>query len=801
MRIPRITSFSEVNDVARTHEQPLWANTIKTALKRARGHERPMEARSPAPRETTPGGGWHVSPEAGEFAGASRSRRFWMRYLLPAIVIALLAFVSLRIADHLIEARKIALNTAQEQLDFATKLLAESLGTVKGDGEEPLPAAAGWRTAISDTAWAFRKARFKAVLLVGPGDEAKAEFPPGRRIGKPLNDILANYRTPITSDRRLPDGKRIVAIAEQGDFLGLWFRELVLFVALLLIGVVGFGVILWLFIRNTRRHWALLRSAEMFRNDMEIALHEGRAGLWFWDIVRGELTISSSVFTSLGLEAPEGPLPFSRLRGLLHPEDDLYGALTQRIRAGAEEFSSNFRMTDADGKWVWFELRGRILQGNWQAAPNFLGVILEIPGDRRRESHDAELATRLIDAVDADQHSFVLWDENDRLVMCNRRFQEIYKLGASDARPGTSFTALRTAAGDRLVQGPRTFGGTPKPKSGTYEADLRDGRWLHVSEHRTRNGDFISIATDITELKQSQQRLAQSERELKATVLDLQDSRQKLQVQTKQLVELADKYAVEKARAEEASKAKSEFLANISHELRTPLNAIIGFSEVMTEQFFGDLGHHKYLDYAKDILKSGRYLLEMIDDILDMSKIEAGQLALSIEPLSIGELIEDSLRVVRPSAEERDIQLHQSGNRNIKLEGDRRALKQVLLNLLSNAVKFTPEGGEINVRSYRYKGTVRVAISDTGIGIPRHEISKLGRPFQQVGNQLTKGHKGSGLGLAISRTIVEMHDGRLDIKSKIGEGTTVTCVLPQHLETAPPPQMSNGNAASAPPAE
>lgn len=741
-----------------------------------------MEARSYAPRRKPLGEGWYVSPEAREFASAGRSIRFALRYLLPLVLLAGLVLISLRNVAHLIEARETALSSAQQRLDTAVQLLARSLAMATGDGPERRPLTASWHFAVAETAWAFKRADYQAVLFVDADGTVRAEFPPRGQTGKSLEALIANHGTPVLAEQRVDSAGKIVALASSAGPLRLWFRELVLFAALVTIGFAGVGVTLWLFLGNARRHWELLQSAEAFRNDMELALHEGRAGLLFWDVVRGDLTISDSLFTSLGLEAPPRPLSFSRLRMLLHPEDDLYGALTQKIRAGSENFATSFRIKDADGNWVWFELRGRILQGDWHAAPNFLGIILEIPGDRRQETRDAELAARLMDAVDADEHSFVLWDSNDRVVLCNRRFQDIYKLDPASARPGTSFTVLRSAAGDRLIQGPRTFGGTPKPQSQTYEADLRDGRWLQVSEHRTRNGDFISIATDITGLKRSEQRLAQSERQLKATVQDLEESRRKLETQTKQLVELADKYALEKARAEEASKAKSEFLANISHELRTPLNAIIGFSEVMTEQFFGKLGHRKYLDYARDIHESGRYLLEMIDDILDMSKIEAGQMALSIEPLNAGELIEDSLRVVRPSAQERDINLQQAGNPNIEFAGDRRALKQVLLNLLSNAVKFTPEGGEISVRSYRYKGTVRVAISDTGVGIPRHEIGKLGRPFQQVGNQLTRGHKGSGLGLAISRTILEMHEGRLDIKSKIGEGTTVTCILPQTLD-------------------
>ena len=213
----------------------------------------------------------------------------------------------------------------------------------------------------------------------------------------------------------------------------------------------------------------------------------------------------------------------------------------------------------------------------------------------------------------------------------------------------------------------------------------------------------------------------------------------------------------------------------------------------MHSQLFGPIGQPKYLEYAKDIEQSGQYLLEVINDILDMSKIEAGRMALAIEQIDLPEIVSESLRVVQQAAEARNITLQTLGNSSIDFWGDRRALKQVVINLLSNAVKFTPVGGEVTLRTYRYRGSVRIAIADTGVGIPRHEIAKLGRPFEQVENQFTKGHKGTGLGLAISRSILELHGGRLEIKSRVNEGTTVTCMLP--LKAAL--QIEEPRAASA----
>jgi two-component system cell cycle sensor histidine kinase PleC len=261
-------------------------------------------------------------------------------------------------------------------------------------------------------------------------------------------------------------------------------------------------------------------------------------------------------------------------------------------------------------------------------------------------------------------------------------------------------------------------------------------------------------------------------------IADLRQSRQKLEMQAQQMVELAEKYAEEKDRAEEASRSKSAFLANISHELRTPLNAIIGFSEIMQSQMFGPLGSGKYREYCGDIHDSGTYLLGVINDVLDMSRIEAGRLPLEFEELALDEIVEESVRVVTSQAEAQGIAVVSKVEPGLRLTADRRAVKQILINLLSNAVKFTPAGGRITIRAHKVGGAVACSIEDTGIGIPRDALKRLGRPFEQVQNQFTRNHKGSGLGLAITRSLAELHGGAMRIRSQEGHGTIVSIRLP-----------------------
>ena len=312
----------------------------------------------------------------------------------------------------------------------------------------------------------------------------------------------------------------------------------------------------------------------------------------------------------------------------------------------------------------------------------------------------------------------------------------------------------------------------------TYERQLADGRWLQVTELRTRDGGTVSIGTDITQLKLNQEKLVDSERRLMATIHDLSIARKAEAQKTRELVELNRKYMRETERAEAANRAKSEFLANMSHELRTPLNAIIGFSEVMESGLFGSLGNDRYLEYARDIHSSGTYLLGVINDILDMSKIEAGQVSMEREEIGLGRLISETVRVIALQAAKKSITVETDIAEHMSLFADRRAIKQIVINLLSNAVKFTRDGGHILVRARNVGNAMVLSIEDNGCGIPRDKIGKLGRPFEQVQNQFTKSHAGSGLGLAISRSLAELHGGALKIRSTERVGTIVSVRIP-----------------------
>lgn len=235
-----------------------------------------------------------------------------------------------------------------------------------------------------------------------------------------------------------------------------------------------------------------------------------------------------------------------------------------------------------------------------------------------------------------------------------------------------------------------------------------------------------------------------------------------------------------KDQAEAAYASKSRFLANMSHELRTPLNAIIGFSDLMEKQILGPLGDSRYLDYVGAVKESGTHLLDLITDILDMSKIEAGKYELSLQDVNISQVIRTTAQMMEARAHEGGLTLTcRLPEADVVVRADRRALKQILLNLLSNAVKFTENGGVVEAVLIEEAGHILIKVADTGIGIPAHKIADVTKPFEQVSGAFNRSHEGSGLGLAITKDLTELHGGTLVIESRLGVGTVVTIRLPK----------------------
>lgn len=571
----------------------------------------------------------------------------------------------------------------------------------------------------------------------------------------------------------------VTALTPAARIIGPWKREVSLNVTLFAATSSVLLIILYAYFSQASR----ARDADEIyleaHHRVDTALSRGRCGLWDWDLSRGRLYWSRSMYEILGQEPRDCVLSHRDVTHLIHPEDKGLNEVARSIARGQiTQIDHTFRMRHADGHYVLLRARGQIT-GEGDEPNHLIGIAMDVSEQQRLAQRSVEANQRLFDAVESTSESFVLWDSQDHLVMCNSKFQRIYGLPDQAVRAGLAKQDVLAAAQRPIVK--KQIGATDGGNGArSMEVQLADGLWLQINERSTADGGSVSVGTDITQLKRHQDRLRDSERRLMASIGELSASESRLKEKTVELSELNSKYLAEKDNAEAANKAKSDFLANMSHELRTPLNAIIGFSEILQNRMFGPLGSAKYDEYANDINNSGKHLLGLINDILDMSKIEAGRLQLACERIDIAPLIEETLRLITVQAEAKSIRLQSDIAAGLTLNADRRAVKQVLLNLLSNATKFTNDHGRITVRARRHAAAVTLTIEDSGIGIPKNALLTLGQPFEQVQNQFSKSKGGSGLGLAISKALVDLHGGAMKIRSRSGVGTIVSIRLPIH---------------------
>src|SRR5580700_10793691 len=726
-----------------------------------------------------------------------------LRRAVPTLIIAFLITICLGAFVQVVDQNRQKRTASKRDLAALADMLSERIDRIASARQTRLANIERLQTLLPDLipSWGFAAGRHvivtggldRHILARVPVESSLAE---GDRILDEISTaqlIAAPNLQGDAGDMTLPNGNGALAIARlikslpgqviviQERVDPLWGSDAALSVTLS--ATTGFVVL----ILGFAFHWQSTRAREgdlindAVRGRIDTALNRGRCGLWDWDLSRGRIFWSHSMFTILGLDTRSDLLTFGEVNALVKSDDiDLFAIADQLISSKIDHIDQTFRMQHTDGHWIWLRVRCELSQGASDAGLHLIGIAVDITEQKSLAEKTVEADLRLRDAIETIPEAFVLWDAGDRLVLCNSHFQRLHKLPDSAVTPGTSYETVIEVGRMPEVRTRLNDTSTQAPGARTFEAQLDDGSWLHISERRTKDGGYVSVGTDITRIKEHEQKLVENDLRLRATVIDLKRSQSELERQAIELADLAEKYSREKTRAEEANQTKSKFLANMSHELRTPLNAIIGFSEIMESGMFGKLGSEKYQEYCHDILTSGHYLLEVINDILDMSKIEAGRMKLDMEELDLSKTLAESLRVVSGRAEDKNLDLDAEIEGPIPVVADRRAIKQIIVNLLSNAVKFTPDGGKVIVRSRSLPDSVVLTIADTGIGIARHSLQRLGRPFEQVESQLTKTYHGSGLGLAIARSLANLHGGSMRLRSKLGSGTVVRVSLPRN---------------------
>ena len=366
----------------------------------------------------------------------------------------------------------------------------------------------------------------------------------------------------------------------------------------------------------------------------------------------------------------------------------------------------------------------------------------------------------LTEAIEAISEGFALYDADDRIAVCNTRYREMFSYGHETSMVGTPFqTIVANAVG--LIEDAQSDPqhwiaervAAHRNPGAPHLQHRSDGRWIRVSERRTAPGGVVATYGDITELKHREA----------------------------ELDNLVHEIAVARDAAETANRAKSQFLANMSHELRTPLNAILGYTELMAEGTYGELCE-EMLEVLKRLETNGRHLLGLINDVLDLSKIEAGQLVLELSDYCIQDIAQTVRSTLEPLAADKKLAFKVEVPAELPPgRGDGRRLTQVLINLVGNAIKFT-DAGEVAIKTEANNGSFYVTVRDTGPGISAADQAKLFQEFQQADNAIARKKGGTGLGLAISKRIIEMHGGRIWVESQPGHGSTFAFTLPVTVE-------------------
>jgi two-component system, cell cycle sensor histidine kinase PleC len=616
-----------------------------------------------------------------------------------------------------------------------------------------------------------------AFLSVQPAFKVKPSGGAAAAFGVPPADRAAGASGRFAKD---PDGNKVVlgsvvsasglvvyVAQDRGQADMVWYRTAIMF-ALLFLGPMLAGAGIWFIVRGQSERFQTartqMRDAE---RRLRIAIEGASCGVWDWDITEDRVYLTQRLARTFGLSGA-GRFETNDVLESLSSEDNarLRAALAAAVQIGTLDVVLQVKTLQGI---THVQLRGRAASDRRDPGKvRVIGVSIDVSEERNTEARVTAAERRLRDAIDSISGPFALWSKEQKLILWNGGFAKSFGLDVSVLRAGARYDEVSAAAAKRVKsQRPDRYDELAQ------EIELDNGVWLQLVERPTSDGGLVSIGIDISPLKETEESIMRSERQMRSIVTELERSEQ-------QAAELAAKYNAERQRAEEASSAKSGFLANMSHELRTPLNAINGFSEIMVQQLYGPMGDRRYHTYATDILESGRHLLELINDVLDMAKVEAGKFKIYPKSMDLEETISQAMRLVRGRAEEKSISIEADIGDSGDIIGDARAIKQIMINLLTNAIKFTPPSGRVLIQVKTRFEDVTIRVIDTGIGIPAEHLPRLARPFEQVENEHAKANQGTGLGLALCRSFAEMHGGNLKITSEVGVGTMVSVTLPRH---------------------
>ena len=489
---------------------------------------------------------------------------------------------------------------------------------------------------------------------------------------------------------------------------------------------------------------------ELAESEERYALASHEVGIWDWNLDAGEVYLSPAFRRLLGIDVPEqSRISSHEIRDLYHPDD--FAAHEDKLKEHLENrhrpYESIHRLRNADGSYRWYRAVGHATTPVEGKPQRVIGMLTDIDDEKRMTEALRLSEARISTLLDNSPSSIYFKDSNLRLVVANRKYMEMYGLTPDGAFGKTSL---------------ELFGEDPGRSFINHDREVLDKHMLISREEVLGGRDLLTIKFPIID----------SSRVL-AGVGGIE-----IDITERKEVERAYKDARDDAEA--ANRAKSAFLANMSHELRTPLNSVIGFSDSLLSGTLGPLENEQHREYISIIGSAGNFLLELINDILDLSRIESGHVELDETTFSVQPIIASAITFSQDRHAGKILDIQNLTFETLpQVHADQRQLRQVMINLITNAIKFTPSGGQITVScDVLTSGALEISVADTGMGISPKDMERVTQPFVQVADSMTRQHEGTGLGLAIIRSIAELHNAEFKLQSTIGEGTKATLTLP-----------------------
>ena len=498
-----------------------------------------------------------------------------------------------------------------------------------------------------------------------------------------------------------------------------------------------------------------------------------------WSLDNKKIYLSNKIFNIEEIDRMNSISFESFLQKVSGSNTNFYQLANDTIRKKVDHIDTSFKY-QTNISVNWYKLKAKAIKDK-AGRRHIYGIMINNTRDKNYEINANRLETTLNEVIESLPVSFVLFDNKDKLIMSNKKFRDFYTIPQSVTNTGMNKSDIKRLLNKTLVEVPVSqnidhIKHNNSNLTSVSEIQLKDKRWIINTEITTSSGYSASVGLDISNQKQNEKALLKNEHDLIHKVEELDNLRRKQEIQSQQLIELAKRVNSERDNLRELENDKSKFLLNVSHELRTPLNAIIGFSEIIKNQIITN--PEKVIEYANDIHNSGNELMQIISSIESMTSLERENITINKRNQKIDYIFDEVLNDFKDDILQKNISVKNKFDFHSNINCNETAIKQAISNIISNSIKFNKHGGTITIKNEVQNGWLNICIEDNGHGMQNSKIESIFKPFNKSRKDSIINQEGARLGLPIANSLINVHDGNINVKSNLGKGTAVTISIP-----------------------